>query len=325
MPDGTHNGNCANARGHRCECGGCAGALHGWQGWTDLAGSDLARAQRREQLAAALTRRRNGQMRRDQQNRGRVTDLARLDIADWLAARRGVTGGSAGIHPAASLASTERIGGGLSETPAASHNSEGEQGASVSELDLVRELGRALAEEPWSKIKADLAEEVPDDMQVRQRLAHHTWCDMLVALIRLLEGATRVTKQFGEKAVAFVTEKIVQSSKQKYRGRVSERALGIVVGRVFAAIKTATIAHVPLLNLLTGQRALLALRILAVFTCPAPEDHTEVRKYALEPLASDGREILTNRVKEWLGDLLPDWSTNPKEFDSASSSRQARS
>lgn len=325
MPDGTHNGNCANARGHRCECGGCAGALHGWQGWTDLAGSDLARAQRREQLTAALTRRRNGQMRRDQQNRGRVTDLARLDIADWLAARRGVTSDPAGTHPASSFASTERIGDGLSETPATPANSAGEPGTPVSELDLVRQLGRALAEEPWSKIKADLAEEVPDDMQIRQRLAHHTWCDLLVALIRLFEGATRVTKRFGEKAVTFVTEKIVQSSKQKYRGRVSERAVGIVVGRVFAAIKTATIAHIPLLNLLTGRHALLALRVLAVFTCPAPEDHPEVRKYALEPLASDGREILTNRVKEWLSDLLPDWSTESEEFDSASSSRKALS
>ncbi|WP_433301251.1 hypothetical protein ACQP2F_05555 [Actinoplanes sp. CA-030573] len=254
-----------------------------------------------------------------------MTDLARLDIADWLAAQRGDASDPVGTHLASSVASTERVGDGLSETPAVHANSAGEQGTPISELDLVRELGRALAEEPWSKIKADLAEEVPDDMQVRQRLAHHTWCDLLVALIRLLEGAIRMTKRFGEKAVTFVTEKIVQSSKQDYRGRATERALGIVVGRVFAAIKTATIAHIPLVNLLTGQRALLALRILAVFTCPAPEDHPEVRKHALEPLASDGREILTNRVKEWLSDLLPDWSTDSKEFDSASSARQATS
>jgi hypothetical protein len=68
----------------------------------------------------------------------------------------------------------------------------------------------------------------------------------------------------------------------------------------------ATVGHLPLVHLLSGERALLALRILAVFACPAPEEHAEVRTHALRPLIVDGRKILSDRVKEQLSELLPD-------------------
>lgn len=275
MPNGTHNDNCASAKGHQCRCGGCGGALHGWQGWVRLANSDDDRRQRREQLTASLTRRRDGRLRRDRPNRGRVTDLARLDVADWLGERR--------------------------------------QQKPVSDLALVEDLGAKLAADPWLSLKADLDTKVPDPDQVRKELAHHTWCDLLIALVRLMDGATQLSSDLGDRATAFVVEKIMQSSEQQFRQKINEEVLGIVVGNVFTAIRTATIAHVPVLELLRGERALLALRILALFACPAPEDHLEVRKYALDPLAGDGRDILTARAKEWLGDLLPDWAAgSPK-------------
>lgn len=268
MPEGTHYKNCEEAKRHICRCGYCGGALHGWQGWVQLARDNDRRAIRKEELTTGLTRRLNGDLRRDRLNLARITDRARVDIADHLA------------RPA-----NQRL----------------------TDPDRVEQLGQALAEQTWHQIRAAIDAGSADPAQVRRELAHHTWCDLIVGLIRLLDGAMRASEEFGEAAVDSVVRMILRSSQQGDREAVTEEVVRMVVNRVFHAIKTTFVAHVPVLQLLTDDKALTALRILAVFACPAPERHPELRKYALEPLAAEGNEFVSAEVKKWLYEVLPDW------------------
>ncbi|TWG21071.1 hypothetical protein FHX34_103601 [Actinoplanes teichomyceticus] len=277
MPEGTHNNNCAYAKGHDCACGGCGGARHGWQGWLRMAGDADRRSARSRHLRARLTRRQNGGLRRDQPNRARIVDLARLDTADWLARQH--------------------------DAPAGSR----ERPDLPSELDQVAGLGRALADDTWSDIRAAIDATAADPARARRQLAAHTWCDLLVALIRSVEVMAAAEETFGDSAADAVVRAILASSRQKDRDQITEQILRIVVSRVFAAIRVATIAHVPVLQLLTDPGSLPALRALAVFICPAPERHPEVRRYALAPLAANGPGAVTAQTRHWLSEVWPDW------------------
>lgn len=313
MAGGSHNGSCANATGHQCKCGGCGGALHGWQGWVDLARSDDARDRRRGQLEGKLGRDpRSGKLRSNRANRGHVADLARLDITDWLAARNNDPGSNqTGGRPDIEREPAGRRSDATTGLVGQRRESSSELTAQLSDLDLVEQFGRQLTKDTWPKIANDLDTNITDAAKIRKQLAHHTWCDLLIALVRLVESATRLTNEIRAKAEEAITRMILKSSKQDERRQITERILGTVVGRVLTALTAATVAHVPMLQLLTGEKALRALRILAVFACPAPEDHAEVRKHALEPLATDSREILTEQTKKRLGELLPTWLQEP--------------
>lgn len=83
--------------------------------------------------------------------------------------------------------------------------------------------------------------------------------------------------------------------------------MDIVVDKVWSAFKGAMVANVPLLSIITEEDAVRSLRILAVFICPSPEDHKEVREHALKPLDDDARNILTQETKKRLAKLFDEW------------------
>ncbi len=84
------------------------------------------------------------------------------------------------------------------------------------------------------------------------------------------------------------------------------RAADPLVDGASAAFLAAMSGHVPALKLITSEEAVRALRVLAVFTCPAPTRHKEVRVHALNPLGEDAREILTPEAKQRLEKLFKD-------------------
>jgi hypothetical protein len=67
------------------------------------------------------------------------------------------------------------------------------------------------------------------------------------------------------------------------------------------------LVKIPLLSIITSEDAARSLRILAVFVCPAPERHREVREHALKPLGDDVKKILTEQAKARLATLFKDW------------------
>lgn len=71
---------------------------------------------------------------------------------------------------------------------------------------------------------------------------------------------------------------------QANRAHVTEAVVNIVMDKVWHAFVAAAFGGIPLLDVLSNDDALRALRILAVFICPAPEEHEAVRQHALKPL-----------------------------------------
>jgi len=94
------------------------------------------------------------------------------------------------------------------------------------------------------------------------------------------------------------------------RPHVTSAVVDIVVDRVWSAFKGTMFGNVPLLSVITHEETLRSLRILAVFICPAPEDHKEVREHALEPLYDDARAIITAQTKARLARLFDEWTAS---------------
>jgi hypothetical protein len=69
-------------------------------------------------------------------------------------------------------------------------------------------------------------------------------------------------------------------------------------------VKTAVTAKIPILAAVTSDDVLRMLRMLAIFMCPAPEAHREVRERALDPLGEDVRAVITDETKERLREVF---------------------
>ncbi|OHV27951.1 hypothetical protein BBK14_18470 [Parafrankia soli] len=144
-------------------------------------------------------------------------------------------------------------------------------------------------------------------MAVRRQLADHGWCDLIVGIIQVIEAADGVVDSVQERARDIITRAVMSSSMQGHRDQVTGRIMALVVDRVWSALFEALKNAVPPLSLLTNEDLLRALRILAVFICPAPGLHSEVLTHALRPLGEDARGYLTDQTKEYLGEVFVEW------------------
>jgi hypothetical protein len=104
-----------------------------------------------------------------------------------------------------------------------------------------------------------------------------------------------------------VKDAIRLSSMQKVRACVTDAVIDIVVDKVWTAFKAVMVVKVPFMSIITSDDAIPSLRVLAVFACPAPERHKEVREHALKPLGDDAQKILTDQTKARLTRLFDDW------------------
>lgn len=294
MGVGSHNGSCARAVKHACQCTGCGGSQHGWQGWLAVAGAPPAdREDQRRRYEERLARDRGphgGGV--NQKVRATVTDLARLDIADWLAT---------GIRD---------------ETPGHDRTAQARRpdhatNIRISPFCQVDAFAEAMTKDAWQEIGAELDRDVSRSREIKRELANHVWCDLFVGLVRAIEISQGVLNRLPDAATDIVKQVILGSTLQGGRAHVTEAVVDIVVSRVWRAFRTATFNAVPLLNIVGSEEALRALRILAVFICPAPGRHLEVREYALKPLGSDIHDILTEQTKARLAELFADWRVAP--------------
>jgi hypothetical protein len=278
MGNGNHNRNCATAQRHECRCTGCGGSLHSWVGLVDLAGGDHTERQRRRERHESRLRTKRGSRRlgNNRQNREASTDLARLDIADWLA-----------------TSSPRRTSDGVAAHP--------------SPINQVTTIAEEMTRGTWSDIAAELGSVRPEATPIKRQLAYHGWCDLFVGMIQAIQTTQGALGSMQETAKKLVTRAILNSSMQGNRAHVTEAVVDVVVDRTWQAFKLTAFAGAPLLQIITSTEALCALRILAVFICPAPDDHEEVRRHALKPLGSDTAKILTEQTKVRLADLFAEW------------------
>ncbi|MFL6114738.1 MAG: hypothetical protein ACJ786_25800 [Catenulispora sp.] len=212
-----------------------------------------------------------------------MTDLARVDVTDWLA-------GQASTDPSEPRQPT---------TSGAEHPAAVEQ---------VTTLAEAMAEGTWPEIAATFEDQMPGTAsEVKRGLASHFWCDLFVGLVMSIENVQGALQDIPDTAKEDVKDAILRSSMRGSRKQVTGVVVDIVLNRVWTAFKAAAFAQVPLLATLSRDDVLRDLRILAVFTCPAPGEHKEVREHALKPLDDEARRFLTDKTRARLGELFAGW------------------
>lgn len=135
----------------------------------------------------------------------------------------------------------------------------------------------------WEEIAASIGDDTERVRQIKRQLANHGWCDLFIGMVQVIETSQEALAMIPDSAKHIVKRAIRTSSIHNERSYVIDTIVNIVVDRVWSAFKTAMFAGVPLLKMIMNEDAARSLRILAVFICPAPEDHEEVREHALKP------------------------------------------
>lgn len=180
----------------------------------------------------------------------------------------------------------------------------------VPEADQVLAFAQAITQTAWTDVTAELGKDAGEVSDIKTQMANHGWCDLLVGLARVVDTYGQVVDRVPELVTRQVGNAVLNSSMRDMRAQVTSAVVDIVVERVWGAFKGATVGNVPLLSGLTGGDVVRSLRVLAVFVCPAPEEHEEVREYALKPLGDDARRILTEQMKAQLTRLFDKWMTS---------------
>ncbi len=165
-------------------------------------------------------------------------------------------------------------------------------------------LARVVMADSWDAIEPELDRVIPAGTavtDVRQEMAGHIWCDLLIGLVRLIQRVHDAVDLLSEKSKSFVKQVLLRSSKKGLRKQVVEAVVDLVVGKVWSVLRGLAATKLSLL----GPGMLRALRMLAVFTCPAPESHREVHQYAVAPLMKDAGTVITDEVKAHIIALVP--------------------
>ncbi|MEV4729423.1 hypothetical protein [Saccharopolyspora sp. NPDC049426] len=303
----NHNQSCARAKRHVCNCSGCGGSQHGWESWVGLANStERERQEKFAEIQKVWDRHHKpGSTRSNAHVRGAVADFARLDVASWLgnnpgrdsADRNPVLAGSGGKQPISPV--------------------RGKSGVSQLELELIDQietLARSMTNAAvWEDIYLNLADTPDSRRAIARDLASHVWCDLFVGLSRFVEKCQNLLEKVPDWGKGIVRLAVSTASNQSKRELVTDKVIDLVVDRVWGAFKGTAVGGFPLLTLVTREEAVRSLRILALFTCPAPEAHQEVREHSLKPLGEELHGLLADGTKERLVQLFPEW----EEFGTA--------
>ncbi|GAA3448914.1 hypothetical protein [Dactylosporangium matsuzakiense] len=241
--------------------------MHGWRAWLDLAiGPNAERTQRWNRRDRVLQRApARHAPRRNQRNREIVGDLARIDISGWLSVE--------GRHTRQANVAAPTV-------------------AQPTVTEQVEALAEGLARAPWERITAELA----DPVAIGREFADHGWCDLLVGLVRGAEAMGRLDNGVDK----WMQSALISSSRAQHRPKVDRAVAELVADRVWEALAAGLPGTYPWLTGRTGERELRSLRVLAVFMCPAPEAHAEVREHALGPAIG----MVTDRTRELLTQVL---------------------
>lgn len=330
-----HPENCEKATRPGCECTNCSGTLHGWSNWVEIAREpEPVRAERRDSIIDALRSWWSAKHGAKPKPKTKIhpkeatIDLVRIDCAGWLA--RSATGSAPDSAPVPRLEPRTETGKAASGRPVAVEQAggwaavaepagppSGAEGAPVphdadpdrpDEVEQIATFARAMANDIWQDVLEELGGSPEELKALRLQMAHHAWCDLFIGFVQALETFGKVVEKVPDKAKEIITEAICGSSKQKKRSELTERVVGMVVDKAWSAFKAATIAHSPLYALLSSEELLRNLRIVAIFICPAPNNHREVQEHAIDPLLRDARDYISDETKQWLATRFKQWA-----------------
>ena len=262
----AHTASCGNASTPECRCGGCAGSQHGWHGALTLAQPAMA-ADRSASRAAA------------EHEWAEASTSVPAHRLTRRKARATVATAKSDIIDWMSTAVADPS----TNMPTAVDQLVGDIGDIIS-TDVLNALCQALGSENQNKIRAELAK-------------NHLFCSLLAALAAAMQ-------KFGadlNKAIGQVTSEI--TSYLIGRKRVKHTSLiTTIVAQAAAKGISQLIQRSPIAQ--NFKHLELAVRVLAIMMCPAPEKHEEVVRYCLKPLSEP---IVNAAVQGRLKAAMPDW------------------
>jgi len=262
----AHTASCGTARTPECRCGGCAGSQHGWTGALTLAQPAMV-ADRSASRAAAEHEWADAStsVPGNRLTRRKTRAAVAIAKADILDWMSTALADPSTSMPAAVDQLVEDIGDMIS-------------------ADVLEALCKALGSENQNKTRAELAK-------------NHLFCSLLAALAAAMQ-------KFGadlNKAIGQVTGEIayylIGRKRVKYPSFITTVVAQAAAKGISQLIQRSPIAQ----NL---KHLELAIRILAIMMCPAPEKHEEVVRYCLEPL---GEPIVSAAVQNRLKAVMLDW------------------
>jgi hypothetical protein len=311
---GRHNGSCATAKRHECNCTGCGGALHGWGGWIELARqtSDTGRTQRRCDVDRSWRNAFSSKSRRTvtKLQKAAGTDSAILDIVDWMARDRSTSGRRQAIDAQGSEAGSQdqEIRTGRESRSAASASQDDDLAADQGEakavdsqvpggdeidqavIDYVEQIAVAIT---GTRAELDRSFTSTNLRAARRDLLNHFWCDLFIALAQAIDRGIEELDKVPER----VTRIILSASKNSERSLITEMVVKHAVEKAWEALM-----EIPAFGINHFKETARALRILAVLTCPDSEHHKEVVEQGFVPLR---KEMLTTATKDRLEKVLP--------------------
>ncbi|GAA1587653.1 hypothetical protein GCM10009828_010270 [Actinoplanes couchii] len=174
-----------------------------------------------------------------------------------------------------------------------------------SDLGRLSALGNTLMAETWEEISTDIDNHVKSRQtarDVKKHLADHTWCGLLVGLIRWIEQIDAAVQLLSTRAKQFVKGLLIENL-AGLPGKLAGAVVDIVIDRVWSALARLLEAHFPLF----GEDTLRVLRMLALFACPSLEQHPEVYRYTARPLMGDALGVVSDEIKNQFSTLFTAW------------------
>lgn len=165
--------------------------------------------------------------------------------------------------------------------------------ASVSDQQVVQQLVGQLGEYIAGHVVCELENVVrpEDEASYRLSLTKHFWCDLLAATACSMSALR-------EKAYAApgrIVTAVMRSRSLDERPAVREYLV-----RAATDLTVEGISHLP--GVRTFDDALMTVRILAVFVCPAPERHQAVVTCCIEPM---GKQVISEEIQRRLTEAMP--------------------
>ncbi|MET7822526.1 hypothetical protein OHQ88_08060 [Micromonospora zamorensis] len=185
------------------------------------------RGERRSALKRAIGKDRNGAPKFNAKNRQKSLDLARLDLANhlWVADPR-----PKGDAP---LPRTFDVG---------------DRAAVAFDNGRMNILADSIMADPWYEISEgidDLVQNKQTAREVKKGLASHGWCNLLVALIQLIEKVNKTIGIFTDAAKRAVQDALSNHLTSRIPEQVKDAVAGIVVDKVWSALTRLLEAHFP--------------------------------------------------------------------------------
>jgi hypothetical protein len=136
---------------------------------------------------------------------------------------------------------------------------------------------------------------IPDE--VRLALADHFWCDLLAQVAHAVDRGLQAVSDIPDR----IADLILRSRTAGKWRPIAEKVIRLACRSVWRQIQLTAFFTV----LGPSRQVLLAIRLLAVLICKAPERHRAVVEYCLDPLTNQLREETRHRLVGVLAGWLP--------------------